>query len=391
MFNHASQTTTTTTMNNLPPPRWPHIGKWSLVLWAMLFLFPYPDQVKSKPLQKQDDGKPPSALTDAELCSIKNREYNWSDAIAACNKAIQRNPKLAQAWVDRCRAQLNLGKLIDAKADCQEALRLDPVNALGYVRRGDIEARLRYNTAAISDYSKAIDLDPSCIPAFGNRGRLKMAMKDYRGAISDFGKVISLNPKDRHAYNDRGLAKEELRDFTAALADYAQAIALDPKNAIAYFNRGRIYAFHLKDYRAAIADFDHAIAINPQWSFPYNDRGTVKAYFKDYRGAIADYDQSIAVSDYKEISVQLSNRARARQWSGDAQGALLDAQLAAELGAGNGGPHFEYGEILFLQGRRQEACASFRKGSSIQPLNTFIRAELPALNPDYLHYCNDAK
>lgn len=293
--------------------------------------------------------------------------------------------------MDRCHAQLNLGKLLDAKADCQEALQLDPINALGYVRQGDIQQRLRYYAAALSDYNKAIDLDPSSIPAFGNRGRLKMAMKDYHGAISDFGKVISLDPKGSVAYVYRGIAKQELRDFVAAFADYAQAIALDPKNAFAYYNRSNLYAFHLKDYRAAIADFDHAISINPKWNYPYNDRGMVKAHLKDYRGAIADYDHSIALSENQEISVPLSNRARARQWSGDDQGALLDAQLAIELGAGEESPHFEYGEILFLQGRRQEACASFRKGSSIQPFDKFMLGELPALNPDYLHHCYSLK
>lgn len=373
-------------MRHHPPLPWPPAGKSSLILYIILLLFQCPAPAVSKPILSQDEGQPLSALTEAELCSRKNSEDSWAEVITACDKAIQRNPKLAQLWVHRCHAQLSLGRLVDAKTDCQEALRIDPFNALGFVRSGNIQQKLRYYDAALSDYNKAIRLDPSSVPAFGNRGLLRLATKDYRGAIADFNKVIQLDPNNLSAYVSRAYAYEQLDNFSGALADYTVAITLDPKNANHRYNRALMYIL-LNDYSAALADLDHVIADNPQWNAPYNERGYVKAVLKDYRSAIADYDQAIALSENKEVGIPLSNRARAKQWSGDSPGALLDAQLAIEHDPIQATLHVEYGEILFLQGRREEACASFRRGSSIGPIDRVIKYDLPALNPEYLHNC----
>jgi tetratricopeptide (TPR) repeat protein len=373
-------------MRHHPPLPRPTAGKSLVIVYIILFIAQCLAPAVSKPILSQDEEQPLSASTDAELCARKNSENSWTKVVTACDKAIQSNPRLAQLWVDRCHAKLNLGRLVDANADCQEALRLDPFNALGLVRRGNIHQKLRYYADAFSDYNKAIRLDPSNVPAFGNRGLLRLGTKDYRGAIVDFNKVIQLEPSNVRGYVNRAYANEQLDNFSRALADYTVAIALDPKNVNHRYNRALMHA-SLSEYRAALADLDHVIAGSPQWNAPYNERGNVKGVLKDYRSAIADYDQAIALSENEEAGIPLSNRARAKQWSGDYQGALLDAQLAIEHDPIRAILHVEYGEILFLQGRRKEACASFRRGSSIGPIDRLIKYDLPPLNQEYLHTC----
>ncbi|HHG2225278.1 MULTISPECIES: tetratricopeptide repeat protein [unclassified Synechococcus] len=149
----------------------------------------------------------PTAMDDAAAqCRAMIQVSDWQAAVEACSQAIERNPKLTTAWIDRCQAQLELTRLSGALADCKQAIRLESDNSEAYLRLADVKAAV--------------------------------TPVNYPSVLEDYGKAIALDPKNATAYNNRGVTRNSLKDYPGALADYDKAIELNPNDALYYFNRG---------------------------------------------------------------------------------------------------------------------------------------------------------
>ena len=133
---------------------------------------------------------------------------NYTDAAKAFSKAIELNPKLADAYYNRGTAYSNIGNY----------------------------------QQAIKDYSKAIELNPQLAEAYNNRGTAYGKLGNQQQAINDYNKAIELNPQDADAYFNRGNAYGKLGNHQQAIKDYSKAIELNPQDADAYYNRGNAYA-----------------------------------------------------------------------------------------------------------------------------------------------------
>jgi tetratricopeptide (TPR) repeat protein len=143
-----------------------------------------------------------AAADDREVC---HTPLGGGEAIAACSRLIERNPKDADAYRHR-------GGAYSVK---------------GIIDRGD-QARADY-TQAIADYSRAIDLDPKSADAYAARAAVFGKTFNLVRAIADYGQVIKLNPKNPNAYIDRGVSYSLQNDYDRAIADLDQAIRLDPQ------------------------------------------------------------------------------------------------------------------------------------------------------------------
>jgi tetratricopeptide (TPR) repeat protein len=96
-----------------------------------------------------------------------------------------------------------------------------------------------------------------------------------------------------------------------------------------YVNRG-IIRMRQKDYDNALKDFNTAIRFKADLAEAYVNRGATQIALKDYRRALADLDQALLLS-VKEPEKAYYNRALARDWLDDTQGAYVDFQKAQDL------------------------------------------------------------
>jgi tetratricopeptide (TPR) repeat protein len=175
-----------------------------------------------------------SAASDdvAVQCRARIKASDWQIAVKVCTQAIELNPGLAEAWIDRCQAQLALAKVSEAMADCRRAVELEPENSSAYLRLADVKA--------------------ASMPV------------DYSGALEDYAKSIALNPRNGLAYNNRGVTRNSSKDYKGALADYDMAIELDPGDSRAYFNRGETL-FLLGQRELACASFRQGRVLKPDF------------------------------------------------------------------------------------------------------------------------------
>ena len=122
----------------------------------------------------------------------------------------------------------------EAISEYTKAIELDPKNAEAYNNRGAAYNDSDQFDKAISDCSKAIELNPKLAEAYCNRGMAYNNTGQPIKAISDCTHAIVLNTKLAGAYCNRAIAYKNLGQADKALSDYAKTIELDPKNVLAY-------------------------------------------------------------------------------------------------------------------------------------------------------------
>ena len=133
--------------------------------------------------------------------AYENGDFNKS--IFYFSRAIQIDPKAANAYAGRCGMKINIGEYQQALDDCQRAL-------------------------LISLNDKDIDLNKSIL--FANMCGAKLNVGDIYESISDCDEAIKLDPRGKLAFYNRSIAKEKIGDIKGACIDARSAKKFGYKN-----------------------------------------------------------------------------------------------------------------------------------------------------------------
>lgn len=173
-------------------------------------------------------------------------------------RAIELNPRLAEAYYFRGRVQLQPEK---ADADLTRAIELKPDYPEAYFQRGLNHDLNNKSAAAMRDYNKAIELNPKFVDAYMTRAVLYLLDQKGQLAIADYTKVIELKP-DGVSYYVRGNSYLEIGQYAKAITDLTESIRLDPNYYWSYKQRAKAYRM-LGKIRLAQADERKAAEIGP--------------------------------------------------------------------------------------------------------------------------------
>ena len=119
-----------------------------------------------------------------------------NQAINYLNKAIQKNPKFAEAFNNRGNAYRDINKLQKAFADYNQAIRMKQDYVQAYNNRGNIYYDLKKYKLAVNDYNKSIKLKPDFRLAYLNRGLAHHKMKNKKLACKDLQKACQMGDCD---------------------------------------------------------------------------------------------------------------------------------------------------------------------------------------------------
>lgn len=142
--------------------------------------------------------------------------------------------KIAADFVDK-------GDYENAVSFCNRSIELEPNMAEAYLFRGLAYRNMQKYKEALADYDKLLSIDPNSAPAYNNRGVVYWKQGKHKEALADYNKTISLAPNDYIVYNNRGVVYYEMGNYDSALADYTKAISLNSKFAQSYWNRAVSY------------------------------------------------------------------------------------------------------------------------------------------------------
>ncbi len=274
---------------------------------------------------------------------VKYNANRYDEAIADLDKAIELNPKKADAYYNRGLSKFRLGDLESKKGntekarrlyesgieDSTQAIKLIPEDVFAYHNRAggkfrlaqletDIAKTQQYYQDAIDDWTQVIKLNSELADPYNNLGIAKVRLGEtnadqgdisaaqelYVAAIQDCTQAIQLNPEYPDPYINRGYAQSRLGKtktdkgdivgaealYTATVRDCTQAIQLNPENAAAYGNRGVAKAA-LGNAEGAIEDFDAAIRLDPEEAEYFHERGLAKEALGQHKAAKADFEK----------------------------------------------------------------------------------------------------
>jgi tetratricopeptide (TPR) repeat protein/tRNA A-37 threonylcarbamoyl transferase component Bud32 len=242
------------------------------------------------------------------------RKDRWAEAIAACDKVLEEQPKDYWANYIAALAQMRLGHWTDAERHWTVCLNLKdnfawPLLFRGFAASEHGAAQIKQNpalaarefSAAAKDLNAALKLNAGPLARYVglvNRGVLSVRQGQWDRAVADLRQAVALKPDVYQGHLNLAQALEGQGKPTEALAAMNEAIARAPQQSLAlvYASRAEL---HLRQRHRSQArdDFQKAIALEPKGNPP--DRlvksllllGKLLAKEERYKEALACYEK----------------------------------------------------------------------------------------------------
>jgi tetratricopeptide (TPR) repeat protein len=178
-----------------------------------------------------------------------------------------------------------------------KAIELDPKLAAAWVNRGGTYFDMGRYDKAVGDFTNAIKLSPRGAGHWRSRGLAYLRWQRYDKAVADFSRAIDLEPKNALYRINRGQAYTQLRRYDKALADFDKAVALDPRSAIAHKYLAWWLATcpvaRLRDPARAVELANKATKFAPTDGLYWNTLGVAHYRAGNWKDAVAALEQSM--------------------------------------------------------------------------------------------------
>ena len=192
------------------------------------------------------------------------------------------------------------------------AIEMQPRSAQAHADLGRIQFAMGDAQQATESYLRSLALDPDCTVALANYSVILRDAGRPREALAHCDKALALKPDDPEALRCRAAALDDLARHEEALAAYNKALALAGGDAEAWLGRA-VACFALRRHDDARAAADKALALKPPWPQAWLGLGNILSAQGHRYEALAAYDKSLAL-----------DRQMADAWRGRA--AVLTAQ-----------------------------------------------------------------
>jgi len=272
--------------------------------------------------------------TDRILTIGRNALYfeDYVLSIQYFNQVIKIKPFLAEPYMYRSIAKIQLGDYEGAEADGNEAISRNPFLPQAYYARGFTKMKLGKYEEAAQDFTKAIEFSPgsqhllvSRIDAYERSGK-------YEAAMADIESYIKLNPGNNNIWYEKGRIYLSLNDTVAAENAFNQLIKADSTSFIGW-SASALLKLQQKDYEGAYEAYSMAIKNNSNYFGDYINRGIINVEQRRFMEALADYDQAIKLEPNNVMAY--FNRGILRSNLGDNNNALSDFVEVLKMDSSN--------------------------------------------------------
>jgi tetratricopeptide (TPR) repeat protein len=149
-------------------------------------------------------------------------------AVQHFSRALELNPNLQEAYVQRGTAYQNLGQLDQALQDLDRALAANPKDQAALIARGIVYRDRKDLHKAIDDFSRVLEIRAD-IDAYHERAQTYEAIGEYAKAIADLDRVVQSRQEDPNLLRARALAKRKMGDEAGYRADMDAARDLETR------------------------------------------------------------------------------------------------------------------------------------------------------------------
>jgi len=231
----------------------------------------------------------------------------YGESIPAFDKALQFNPRLTDAQLDRALSELRLERWQAAATDASAVIKAEPDRATPYIRRAYAYWKLGRDHEAKDDYDKAVQLNPNSHLALEERGDFLRHQHDYDAAQKDAEASLALPKPTADTYVLAGQVAEGLRNYAKAEDHYNSALKMDNANPWLYENRAWARLYQEK-WAGALDDCNELIRRVPNRAEAYYCRAEVHVAMKEAEKSLPDLNQALKLK--KTYWAALYERAR---------------------------------------------------------------------------------
>ena len=298
--------------------------------------------------------------TDRILTIGQNAMYfeDYVLSIQYFNQVIKIKPYLAEPYLYRAIAKLQLGDYQSADQDCTEALERNPFMPQAYYARGFARRSMEYYTEAIADFTKAIEFSPNSLYLLMNRMDTRDRNKDYKGALKDLETYERLSPKTISIYYEKGRLQLSMKDTIGATKSFDKYLEMDSTSSLGWSARAFL-KMQKKDEEGALSDYNQAIKRNSTYVGDYINRGILNVEKKKYKQALIDYNSAIKQDSKNDLAYY--NRALLRANLGDNNNALTDLSTVIRLDSTNNEARLTKAELEIKLKDYRNAIIDYKK------------------------------
>ncbi|MBP1676962.1 MAG: Tetratricopeptide 1 repeat-containing protein [Bacteroidetes bacterium] len=271
--------------------------------------------------------------TDRILTIGRNALYfeDYVLSIQYFNQVIKIKPYMAEPYMYRAMAKIQLGDDKGAELDATESIERNPFVPQAYYIRGFARRNLKLYDEAVKDFSKAYEFSPDNMNLLLNRMDANMRLENYKDAMTDLDTYMRLNPKS-NLYYEKGFIQLATKDTLAAEISFNEYIKRDSTSSNGWSARALLH-MQKNETEKAYNDYSQAIKYNSKFSGDYINRGILNVQRKNFRQALSDYDNAIKLD--KKGDLAYYNRALLRANLGDNNNALSDLNMVLTLDSAN--------------------------------------------------------
>jgi tetratricopeptide (TPR) repeat protein len=124
-------------------------------------------------------------------------------------------------------------------------------------------------------------------------GTILVMQGDLQGAIRHYSRVLKLPTNKVMIYTRRATLRNAVGDIDGAIADYSAAIQhMKKEEPVLYGIRSALY-LGIRDYQNALHDSTRLLELQPNSEIGYANRAAARMFLGDIEGAIADCDSGL--------------------------------------------------------------------------------------------------
>ena len=220
--------------------------------------------------------------------------------------------RIAKAYLEQALSYIEERQWAKAIAACQKALEISPTLAEAHKVWGNCLQRLGKTSEAFGQYAKALEMNPDMAEVYANMGSLLARKKKFKQALGYFQQALSINPRSSAVYRNLAKLSEELGDRDKAEEYLFQAIDCEPKTLTAkqHFQLAGELNSEGKQQKAA-ACYRYAIELEPAFEEAYLKLIDILETAGDYQQASKYYRQVLALKS-AEAKGESSDRPEGR-------------------------------------------------------------------------------
>lgn len=166
----------------------------------------------------------------------------YAEARDAASKAIHVDPRNADHWINKGKAQAELGDFHSARSCWLEATRLNPDDVHGWANLGWANLVLGDAVAGLDAARRAINLDAGFGDAWMCQGACERQLGRITNGVLSMERAAQLEPYNWKAHSNLGSCLKELDRFAEAFEALTRAVEVNPRDVGSWLELAWLHA-----------------------------------------------------------------------------------------------------------------------------------------------------